>query len=391
MKRTAIAIILFITILFAYTPPAKAVTLEYPYLYKDPRIMAMGGANVAVGGYAASMFHNPAGVGTIPEEYGFEIDLIGLTGSVSKDGKDFVDDLNDAFDTGDLNNNGNTADDQTKAVLDVLKKYRGKTLHYGLNSLLSISRRFGPLGVSIAALGSLNIDAQVHQGFSSQGIVSLNGSFTYGPVAGLSYAFMDEKLIVGASAKVMHRESVVHDFTAREIVENQTDLENYFTDELLKKGDAFGLDLGAIYRLPEILGFSPSVGVSYLNIGDLDFGEAGKVPGTVNIGAALEARRDAFFFDRIVLALDLVDITKNYEQDSDLGKRLRAGAELRVWGGGLTDMILRAGSYQGYWTAGVEFRLAMVRLVASSYAEEMGGYSGQDENRRYMLSLYINF
>ncbi len=392
MKRLfLLALMILSGVLLGGIPCSWAGTLEYPYLYKDPRIMAMGGANVAVGGYAASMFHNPAGVGTIPKEVGFEVDLLGLTGSISEDGKDFVDDLNDAFDVGDLNHDGDDTDDQIRAVLDVLKRYRGKTLHYGLNTLPSISRRFGPLGISLAALGSVNVDAQVHQGFSSQGIVSINGNLTYGPLAGVSYGFMDERLIVGASAKVLHRESVVHDFTAREIVENQTDIENYFTDELLKKGDAFGLDIGAIYRLPEFLMFTPSVGVSYLNIGDLDFGDAGKVPGTLNAGVALEAKRDASFFDRLVLALDVVDITQNYEQDSDLGKRLRLGAGLNIWSGPLSDLIVRAGSYQGYWTAGLEFRLALLRIVASSYAEEMGAYSGQDENRRYMLSVYINW
>ncbi len=392
MKRifTIAAIVVTIALVFIVSP-ASAGTLEYPYLYKDPRIMAMGGANVAVGGMAASMFHNPAGIGKIPKDYGFEIDLIGLTGSISKDGKDFVDDLNDAFDTGDLNGDGTDSDDQVRAVLDVLKQYRGKTLHYGLSTLPSISRRFGPLGLSIAGLGSLTIDAQVHQGFSSQGIVSINGNLTYGPMAGLSYSLLDEALIVGVAVKVLHRESVVHDFTAREIVENQTDIENYFTDQLLKKGDAAGLDLGLIYRLPEFLGFTPSVGVSFLNVGDLDFGDAGTIPGTLNAGLAFEASRDASFFDRLVLALDVVDITQNYEQDSDLGKRLRAGAALYVWSGPLSDLILRAGSYQGYYTAGVEFRIAVVRLVATTYAEELGAYSGQDENRRYMLSLYINF
>lgn len=36
--------------------PALAVTYEYPYLYKDPRAMGMGGAYIAVGGTASSVF-----------------------------------------------------------------------------------------------------------------------------------------------------------------------------------------------------------------------------------------------------------------------------------------------------------------------------------------------
>ena len=102
------------------------ITFEYPYIYKDPRIMGMGGAYVAVGGTTASLFYNPAGIGRIKKEVGFEVDLIGADASISKDGYNFIKDFRNALDTGDLDGDGKKSDDQLKAVNDVIKKYRGK-------------------------------------------------------------------------------------------------------------------------------------------------------------------------------------------------------------------------------------------------------------------------
>ncbi|RUM28297.1 MAG: hypothetical protein DSY42_08575, partial [Aquifex sp.] len=106
---------------------------------------------------------------------------------------------------------------------------------------------------------------------------------------------------------------------------------------------------------------------------------------------AFTKERKSRFLNKFTFAFDIVDITKNYEEDEDWGKRLRAGFELNVWNGKWSDFILRLGSYQGYLTAGAELRFAVIRAVFTTYAEEMGAYSGQDDNRRYMFSLYITW
>ena len=52
-----------------------AMYAENASLYKDPRIMGMGGANVAVGAYSTSVFSNPAGLTNIKKDHGFVVDL----------------------------------------------------------------------------------------------------------------------------------------------------------------------------------------------------------------------------------------------------------------------------------------------------------------------------
>ena len=56
---------------------------EFSYLYKDQRIMAAGGANVASGGYSSSIFSNPAGIAKVSNRNGVLYELIGTQVSVS--------------------------------------------------------------------------------------------------------------------------------------------------------------------------------------------------------------------------------------------------------------------------------------------------------------------
>lgn len=367
------------------------ITFEYPYIYKDPRVMGMGGAYTAVGGTSASLFYNPAGLSNIKREAGFEVDLIGATVAVGKDSYDFIQDLNDALDTGDLDNDGDTTDDQINAVLDVIAQYRGKVLHLSVDSFPSVAKNFGKVSMALGGIAVFRSNAIPHQGFGTQGVLSVDSSLTYGGVGGLSFDVMKRTLSLGVGIKALNRTTVNKDFTAREIVENENNLENYIQDEVKREGNAVGFDVGLIYRPGKVGGFDLSFGASYLNIGGLDFKDAGEIPDTLNLGVALSRSRDSKFFNAFTFALDVADVTQNYEQDKDWGKRLRLGAQLNIWSGKWSDLIVRAGSYQGYWTAGVELRFALIRIVATSYAEEVGAYSGQDENRRYMLSAYITW
>jgi len=70
MKKLAILGLLSIVSISSY-----AVTYEYPYLFKDPRTIGMGGATVAIGGYSNAVFYNPAGISNIPITEGFLVNL----------------------------------------------------------------------------------------------------------------------------------------------------------------------------------------------------------------------------------------------------------------------------------------------------------------------------
>jgi hypothetical protein len=386
MKRILIISIFlfsFLSLSYAQEPTIR----QYPYLYKSPRAMGMGGAYVAIGGRTDTLFYNPAGLSTMPEK-NWEVNLLGISAEAGKNVVDFVKDMGDAFDTGDLDNDGDKGDDQLRAVNDVLANYRGKNLHLGIADWSSVGRNQGSWAFAVGGVGSLRLDAMTHQGFGSEGLLEINADATGGGVMGLSIRLMDN-LYGGIGIKALHRESLVHNFTARELVEKQDNLDDYITDELRKSGNAVGFDAGIIYKFAENFWLKPRVGLSVMNIGDLKFGDAGKLPMTVNLGVAVNPEIPVF--DSLIVGLDYVDLFNNYEEDKDIGKRLRFGGELYLIDRKLLSLGLRAGLYQGYPTFGADLRFLLFTLSYVTYAEEVGAYAGQDEDRRHLVFLNIGW
>lgn len=354
---------------------------DYPYLYKDPSVMGMGGASVAVGGKNSAVFTNPAGIGRL--DSGFTVDLVPLTFSYGKTAKDFVDDMDDALDIDD-------DDEQLDAVLDVLADYRGDNSHIALETFPAVGWRGQEVAINVGYLGSAKVDMRSHQGYGSEGLLEVDGRLVHGPVFGGAYEQSHTRGITtyGASVKLLAMERLDRSYSARGIIDLVDD-DDYDLDDDLEDGSAVGFDLGIMHDFQFDHQLSPTVGLSVLNIGDTDFGKAGTIPMTFNIGASVSP--DIRYFDRLVLAADYVDLLNNFEQDSDFMKRVRLGAGLQLWDRRWSAMELQAGLYQGHYTAGADLRLAILSLGFVTYAEEMGAYSGQDADRRYMLSMNIGW
>ena len=89
------------------------------------------------------------------------------------------------------------------------------------------------------------------------------------------------------------------------------------------------------------------------------------------------------------MGLDMVDLTGEYDEDSDVVKRLRMGVEATPINIRWATVALRTGLYQGYGTFGVDLRFAVLILSYNTYTEEMGAYGGQAPDRRHIYSLSI--
>ena len=318
----------------------------------------------------------------------WEVNLLDLNVDYNENAIDFSEDISDAFDTGDINNDGDTDDDQLKAVNDVLKDYRGKNIHFNAANLSSVAKNYGDYSFGAGGLVSGKVDAMPHQGFGAEGLLEVDAYIQTGVVVGVGTEPLSN-LHAGVAVKFLNREAVNHYFTAKEITENEDNLDGYIKDELSESGSAVGLDAGVIYAFwPDSI-IRPSLGLSVMDIGDTDLGAAGKVPMTVNIGIA--ATGDLLVFESLTVGLDYVDLFNNYEEDDDWGKRVRMGGELIVTDSKIFSAALRAGLYQGYPTYGVEVRFSAVRVTYTSYAEELGAYAGQDMDRRHMLALNIGW
>ena len=151
-----------------------------------------------------------------------------------------------------------------------------------------------------------------------------------------------------------------------------------------------GFDAGFLYQLAPDSRTRPSIGVSVLNVGGLDFKDgAAEIPQTINVGFSLNP---PFFLGRsLTLGFDYVDVTKAYTQDKDINKRLRYGAELQLFDIIPAELTVRAGMYQGSATLGADVRLLFFTIQYAMYTEEVGAYAGQDKDKRQLVTLNVGW
>lgn len=369
---------------FAQQPTMR----EYPYIYKSTRAMGMGGAYTAIGGRVDSLFYNPAGLINIPQDKGWEVNLLNISAEYGNKSRDFLKDMQDATDTEDLNGDGDPDDDQLRAVNDVLAKYRGTNLHLRIADFTSIGKSYDRWAFGVGGIMNGRIDAMTHQGFGADGFLEVNADAMYGAVGGFSYGVTDN-VFAGLSVKSLHRESLAHNFTALELVEKEDTLDDYIEDDLRQSGEAIGFDAGVIWKFANDSKLKPSLGVSIMNIGDLDFGVAGKIPQTVNVGISINP---SISWSRSLIAgIDYIDVLNGFKQDKDMAKRLRYGAELQLFDIWPAELALRAGMYEGSPTMGLDLRLLFITVSYAMYTEEIGAYAGQDKDKRQLLTLNLGW
>jgi len=332
---------------------------EYPYIYKGFRPMGMGGAFVAVSNDANALYYNPAGLADIENMrvsiFSFELEV----------GDKTTDLIKDALDT-------DFGEPQESA--DFVRDHMGDSAHLGLAIVPSYSMpRFA---VGILGTGRMDMEVRDRQYPKLDvGVISDIG-------AGIGYAhpFLDNKLLVGGSLKYIHRQSLVQEYT---IADLSDDLGDTIEDDL-DEGNGILLDLGVIYKLGKFDFATPRVGISANNLIGGKLGDAADATEHVDIGFAADKEIAGF---TTTFALDYVDIFDQFDQDNDLGKRLRVGAECKFF----DFLFVRTGLYQGYFTAGLNLEGRIARLDLLTYAEEIGAYSGQRADRRYAGRFVFGF
>lgn len=369
----------------------SAASYEYPQLYKDTKYMGAGGVAIGGGGQTTSVFYNTAGLSKIPKEYGIEIDLLNVGVVYNDNIVDFTSDLSDAGDAPDANGDGDTDPEETEATLDVMEKYLGENLHMSVNAgVLSIGKKLDEYAFGIVPFGGTINNFTTHRGFGSEGVMTAEG-IAYGGVAlGLSKDIKDAEIgnyvlnnfAVGVGGKYVSYAAWNHNFTISELVDDDFDIE-----DVSKDGSSTVFDLGAQYEiLPNV-----TAGLAVQNIGGVGDSEAVEVPMTVGVGVSYGKRFDRVFFNDVKVGFDYIDIANGYEQDKDYMKRTRFGMTGNVIDGWAGALGLQLGMYQGHYTAGLDIRLFILKLAYTTYAEEVGAYSGQEPDRRHMVNISMGW
>ena len=358
-------------------------TYEYPQLYKDTKVMGMGGATIAIGGQTSSLFYNTAGLSNIPAEYGWEVDILNLNVAWNTNIVDFTNDLDEA-----TSDDSDSDVEQNAKTLKVVNDHLGENLHMSVNTaILSIGKKFDKYSFGIMPIAGLYVNAKTHRGGGSAGILEAQGMGYSGISFGIARDFNDAlgmtNLSVGVGIKAISHKTFYHDFTLAELIDNKDDLATYIDDNYAKEETSTMYDVGFKANISKNL----TAGLSFQNIGGMGDSDIIEIPMTIGVGLGYSGRFDRTWLNQYQLAFDLIDITKQYTQDEDITKRTRAGLSVNLLDGWAGTVGLQAGLYQGHPSFGADIRFTMLKIAYSSYAEEVGAYSGQDPDRRHMLQV----
>jgi hypothetical protein len=396
-KLLPLSLIAFSTLIYA-----DMSTQEF--LYKDPRIMGMGGANTAVGGYSTSIFSNPAGIIKIKKSHGIEAEILGLSVSASERFQQFADDLSNSEDN---------------EIINTLNKYSGDAFNATVSNYTSFSYHAeNDIAYSFGLLAAGDINFLPHTNSGANGVLESH-SRAYGGIFlasatkyhGLSSSFLggalDGDLTIGVSAKYIKQKSYEAGLDLGEVTEHKDDIVKYLQDTYEVDNSGFAFDIGTLYEFNNKV-WNPAVGLSVMNIGSLDFDAYGAQPLCVNLGASISP--EISWSNSLKFSVDYIDLLnsqqariRNYNPDraqdqydnADIGydvmNHLRMGASLGLFDNSFIMTTLNAGLYKGAYTAGIDFQLTLLKLQFATYQEQLGSTLGQLEDRRYVVGLGLGW
>ena len=349
--------------------------------FEGTRAQGMGGAFVGVADDNTAIFYNPAGLRQLKEgESNWFLKL-----DADEEIWDLYKDIEDATE--------NTPPGQTEedALANLLQANYGNHYSLRLPSLGWLWAR--PTWGLAVILSDLSIDMGLHRTVGpSINLVAINDT----TVAFSKNWEIDKmkygKMTVGVTAKTIYR---LETNKVVSIAELSNDNE-VFKPEDAREGLTVDADVGIMWISPWEK-WQLNGGLVVRNILDYGyitelglFGDESGTPDNlgraIDIGGALKMPGWWVFTNK--LALDFRDML---HPNASLMKSLHLGYEAnwqmaKWWRGGW-----RVGLNQGYWTAGFTGEFVVFKLDIATYGEEVGSGSTKIENRRWMVTMSLDF
>lgn len=384
--------------LLTSTTSLMAMYAEQASLYKDPRIMGMGGVNVAVGSYSTSVFSNPAGLTNIKKEHGYVVDLFNIGVNASSNIRDLAKDIKDVKDIED-------DEEKVQAQIDLAKKYSGEHFHYGEDTYISLSKNSEAFAWSIGFLGAIDSNLMLHANNSN--LAETSTRFYGATIIGIAKPYATEigRLDIGMNFKYMKGRSYEGTIGISEIVDADSDA---LREKFENTYSAIGVDIGVTYKPTlKVFGtdFNPAVGFSILNIGSMDLdGEYGQQPLTVNLGTSISPK--VKYINKLILAADYIDVFNanklriyNFNEKVDytdyevsgIMKHINLGMSVTLVDKWYFSTTLMTGLYQGAYTAGIDVELLLFKLNLATYEEQVGDATTEIKDRRYMAKIGLGW
>ncbi len=345
-----IGIILVIIFLFS----SDALAKEFPYIYKGARPLGMGGAFTALSDDANALFYNPAGLANIkdPRISAFNLDL--------EFGKNAYDFNKDALDM-DLDN--------PEEVGKFLNDHVGDYGHLSASVFPNYIRPNFAFGIIGSAKSNPHVRDRQYPKLSMDVVEDI------GACAGYAHSLFDDSLLIGSTLKYLYRKSIDREYTVADITTHG--FKNRVKDDF-ESGGGVLLDLGIIYKIQssqEDITHEPlQIAVSVSNLIGNKLGDATDLDPHIDLGVSKR-------LGDLTLAADYADILNQLGEDTDIAKRIHLGLEYSA-----TKILrLRAGVNQGYLTLGMGIDAKRVQFDLLTYSEEVGSYSGDQKDRRYLI------
>jgi hypothetical protein len=382
MKKSAI---IFIVLFFALSSFAGAkreyITREYPWTLRSAAALGMGNAFYTKSDSKYAPFYNPAGLSRITKNW--RLDILPITAGINKDFQNLYEDAD------------NVDFDNDTEMAHFIKNHIGDNAYAEFSFYPSFTRK----NFTIGPFTTFRANVQPRNPVLPEANIAAVSDV--GIAAGYARSFFEDSLALGIAARLQGRGSLNKSYTSSDFVSGKAedDIDNITAEDY--SGTAFLFDIGAIYNFNKLLNvdFSPRVGFAVNNIG-IKTGIYGNVDITKRSDSIGNSPLPAFAtlsfgaspsvsFLRTDIILDIIDITKNFEEDRDWGKRINIGAELNADLPLLRHLKFRLGLHQGYPSAGFGVDFYVVELNYAYYTEELGAYSGQIPDSRHILELSI--
>jgi len=342
----------------------------HPLTYETPRSQGMGGAFVAVADDQQALFSNPAGLSQITDKSYAVLDATAEINQDMRRVENKADGLSDA-DTSEARAANNRVlseimGQQSRLVASNLAYYLGST-GFGTGFLY---QTIAQVGVERPTNPRIRAKADVDSVLVGAIARPIGNRVVFGDAAtghwGLGMKFI--------SRRTLDREYDARDFATL----SEDDLRN---DSL--KGAALDIDGGVLYKLANP--WNQTVGFSVSNVFESEIdARIGRLPRRVDVGTAIRPLSGSPERSRkLLLAADLADITS----DGTLFSKLRLGMEARM----RTWLTLRGGLRGGYLSAGATAKFREARFEFATYSEELGERPGDREDRRYSVSMAVDF
>lgn len=329
-------------------------------MMQDIRWLGRGNTGVATINDGTALFYNPAGLG-MQDSYSFSLinPMLGANQNVYTNFSDFA-----RF----------TASDST--LSDKMAPFLGNAIGIPLSFFPHVS-------VPNFAIGYWNyLEAQMLYSNPVNPELQVDYRNDNGVILGTGFGYK-EIFSFGVSLKYTRRTIVQETFTATPsgLSLVQGAISDY--SSLYRKGEGFGINVGAQshFELGKLGWFAAGAAIEDLGFmkfkGTTTTYKPNQQAQQVSTGVALGF--NSLLMD-ITLLADYRDMLNTSEH---VTKHLFAGAETSLPG-----FDLRAGLYQGYWTAGATIRfLPLFDIDFATYGQEVFYAAGIKENRIWMVGL----